>query len=112
MNLKILALAAVAAAIFLPATSDAQGRYRDRDRDRDYGRYDHPWRGNHSGYWNQTRYDRVRTYDRFNNGWPYGYPRDYRWPYGRTYNLGTGRLWTPRGADVIYINGIRVYLPR
>ena len=109
MNLKIFA-----AAMLLPATSDAQSRRdRDRDRDRDRGRYDRPWRGhNNQGNWNRTRYDRIRQCDRFNNGWPYGYPRDYRWPYGRSYNLGTGKLWTPRGADVYYINGVRVYLPR
>lgn len=110
MNLKIFAAAAITAAMLLPATSDAQS-YRGSDRDRNDGRFNRPWRG-HDRNWNQTRYDRVRHYDRYSN-WPYAYPRDYRWPYGgRSYNLGTGRLWTPRGADVYYINGVRVYLPK
>lgn len=114
MNLKILAAAVVTAAILLPATSDAQSRRRDRDRDHDRGRYDRPWRNNNSPrFWNQTRYDRIRYYDNYSNGWPYGYPSGYQWPYGgRTYNLGTGRLWTPRGADIYYGNGVRVYFPR
>ncbi|MGV3618493.1 MAG: hypothetical protein ACO1SV_24480 [Fimbriimonas sp.] len=111
MNLKILAAAALATAMLLPAIADAQSRKRGNGRP---GGYDRPY-GNHRPDRGWRNYDyrpgRVRQY--YNSGWGYGYPRDYRWPYGRSYDLGTGRLWTPRGADVYYLpNGVRVYLPR
>jgi hypothetical protein len=114
MNLKILAATAVAMALIAPTQADAQSRrgYGRPDYGRpSYGRPDYRPNRPRQGRPYDYRPTRIRRYD--NSGWPYGYPNDYRWPYVRSYNLGTGRLYTPYGADVYVLpNGVRVYLPR
>ena len=108
MNLKFLVAIVLAAATMAPSLAEAQTRRERSDRyDRPGRHHDRDWKG----WGNRWRQNDYRHYD--NSGWGYGYPRDYRWPYGRSYNLGNGRLWTPRGARVYRLpNGVTVYLPR